>query len=66
MVRGIERRNIFKTAYDRQDFLKRFSKALTDTRTPCYGYALMSNHFHILLQTGPTAISKVMQSLLTG
>lgn len=39
---------------------------LVDTQTPCYAYCIMSNHVHILLQTGPTSISKVMQSLLTG
>jgi REP element-mobilizing transposase RayT len=66
MVRGIERSNIFNTENDQKDFLKRLSTTLTDTQTPCYAYALMSNHFHVLLQTGPTPISKVMQSLLTG
>jgi REP element-mobilizing transposase RayT len=66
MVRGIERRNIFSTNHDQQDFLARLSQALGTTQTPCYAYALMSNHFHVLLQTGSTPISKVMQSLLTG
>jgi REP element-mobilizing transposase RayT len=66
MVRGIERRKIFDTDNDKHDFLNRLSTVLLDTQTPCYAYTLMSNHFHVLLQTGPTSISRVMQSLLTG
>jgi REP element-mobilizing transposase RayT len=66
MVRGIERRSIFKTDTDQRDLLDRISRTLTKTRTPCYAYAVMSNHCHMLLQTGATSISKVMQSLLTG
>ena len=66
MVRGIERHSIFKTDTDQWDFLDRLSKALTSTQTPCYAYAVMRNHFHVLLQTGAAPISKVMQSLLTG
>jgi len=66
MVRGIERRNIFADTVDKQHFLQRLGTILTDTRTICYAYALMSNHFHLLLQTGETSISRVMQCLLTG
>ena len=66
IIRGIDRNNIFETKEDKEDFLKRFEIVLTNTETPCYAYALMSNHFHLLLKTGPTPISKVMQSLLTG
>jgi hypothetical protein len=41
---------------DKQDFLKRLSRVLTKTQTPCYAYAIMSNHFHVLLQTGSRSI----------
>ena len=66
MVRGIERRDIFADTKDKQSFLQRLCSVLTATQTTCYAYALMSNHCHVLLQTGTTPISPVMQSLLTG
>ncbi|MFC1582189.1 transposase [Planctomycetota bacterium] len=66
MVRGIERRFIFKDKSDKQSFLRRFESVIAETGTICYAYALMDNHVHLLLQTAETPISKVMQSLLTG
>jgi len=66
MVRGIEGRNIFSAKKDKQWFLKRLGTVLTDTGTNCYAFAFMDNHFHLLLQTGASSISSVMQSLLTG
>jgi REP element-mobilizing transposase RayT len=64
--RGIERRDIFKDDFDRKQFLKRLSSILTETATPCYAWALLSNHFHLLLRTGLIPLSKVMSRLLTG
>ena len=66
MVRGIERRKIFSDKKDKQLFMKRLGTVLTDTGTNCFAFALMDNHFHLLLQTGVNSISSVMQSLLTG
>ena len=39
---------------------------LTETQTPFYAWAVIPNHFHLLLRTGPTSISTVMRRLLTG
>jgi hypothetical protein len=36
------------------------------TRTPIYAWALMINHSHILLRSGPHGISDYMRKLLTG
>ncbi|PIX21207.1 MAG: hypothetical protein COZ69_15975 [Deltaproteobacteria bacterium CG_4_8_14_3_um_filter_45_9] len=66
MARGIERREIFKDNKDRKSFLDRFATILEETQTQCYAWALISNHFHILLRTGPTPLSKVMRRLMTG
>lgn len=66
MIRGIERRNIFRIKKDREDFLKRLSTLLPETQTCCYAWVLMSNHAHILLRTGNVPISTVMGRLLTG
>ena len=66
ICRGIAKSKIFIDEKDRLSFLKRFDKILTDTSTPCYAWALMPNHFHLLLRTGIVPISTVMRRLLTG
>ena len=66
ICRGIERREIFTDNVDRDDFVCRLGNILTETSTRCFAWALIPNHFHLLLQTGPTTIATVMRRLLTG
>ena len=66
IVRGIERRKIFYDDDDRDNFLERLGNILTETGTPCFAWALIPNHLHILLKTGITPIATVMRRLLTG
>ncbi|UCD91128.1 MAG: transposase [Desulfobacterales bacterium] len=66
ICRGIERVDIFKDNVDRKNFLERLSKILTETNTPCFAWALIPNHFHLLLRTGAVPISTIMRRLLTG
>lgn len=66
VVRGIERRAIFTDDKDREDFLERLSGLLQETATPCYAWALMTNHVHLLLRTGTVPIATIMRRLLTG
>ena len=66
MVRGIERREIFKNDEDRKDFLDRLAKLLPMTETSCYAWVLMPNHAHFLFRTGLSAFAAVMRRLLTG
>jgi REP element-mobilizing transposase RayT len=66
IVRGIEKRNLFKDDEDRDFFVRRLALILQETKTSCYAWALIPNHFHLLLRTGSTAISTVMRRLLTG
>lgn len=66
IARGIERRNIFKDNADRKAFLERLGKVLTDTKTSCFAWALIPNHFHLLLRSGSKPLSTVMRRLLTG
>jgi putative transposase len=66
MARGIERRVIFKNDKDRRSFVNRFAAVLDHTQTQCYAWALIPNHFHALLRTGPTPLSQVMRRLMTG
>jgi len=65
MVRGIERRSIFMDDIDRNAFVERLDKVLTKTETACFAWALMPNHFHLLVSSGIKPLSTVMQSLLT-
>lgn len=66
MVRGIEGTAIFRSEIDRDHFVERLGKILQDTRTLCFAWALIPNHFHLLLRTGSVPISTVMRRLLTG
>jgi REP element-mobilizing transposase RayT len=66
LIRGIERRKIFKDDADRENFLDRLGGILVETSTSCYGWALLSNHVHLLLRTGTVPIATVMARLLTG
>lgn len=66
MIRGIERRNIFKDATDREKFLARVAKLVPDTQTACYAGVIMPNHAHVLLRTGRVPLPTLMRRLLTG
>jgi REP element-mobilizing transposase RayT len=66
MVRGIERRKIFRDNKDKDNFVERLSNIIKDTYTSCYAWSLLSNHVHLFLRTGDHPIATVMQRLLTG
>jgi REP element-mobilizing transposase RayT len=66
IVRGIEGRRIVDDDEDRRDFVLRMGKLAIETRTRIYAWALMTNHAHILLSSGPGGLSKFMRRLLTG
>jgi REP element-mobilizing transposase RayT len=66
IARGIERRDIFLKDRDREDFVNRLGTILEKTGTQCFAWALIPNHFHLLLRTGLVPIATVMRRLLTG
>ena len=66
ICRGIERRNIFSDDVDKNNFVARLGRVISETQTPCYSWALIDNHFHLLLKTGNVPIATVMRRLLTG
>ena len=66
IARGIERRKLFDDNQDRYDFLRHLGLILEQTKTACHAWALMPNHFHLLLRVGPVPIATVMRRLLTG
>jgi len=45
IIRGIERRKIFKDNKDRDNLLERLGDLLPEERITCYAWALLSNHF---------------------
>ena len=53
MIRGIERRKIFRIDKDRENFIERLKNLLcTETQTICYVWAFMSKHAHFLFRKG--------------
>ena len=66
IIRGIERRKIFRDDKDKNNFTDRLSILLPETQTACYAWALLSNHAHFLFRSGSAGISTLMRRLLTG
>jgi putative transposase len=66
IVRGIERRNIVDNDRDRQNFVSRMGTIALDTGTAIYAWALMTNHAHILLRSGPSSLARYMLRVLSG
>src|SRR4030042_3545155 len=66
MVRGIERKKIFESERDKEDFLTRLGKVVQEGQATCFAWVLIPNHAHILLRIGATPLAKIMRRLLTG
>lgn len=66
IVRGFERKAIFKGDFDKADFLERIGHILSASSTPCYAWELMTNHVRLLIRTGMVPLATLMRRLLTG
>ena len=66
IIRGIERKNIFRDNVDRDNLLERIRELIPKTKIVCYAWALLPNHAHFLFRTGETNLSTLMRRLLTG
>ena len=66
IVRGIERRKIVKDDQDRDNFISRLGASAKETGTAIYAWALLKNHAHILLRSGPAGLPTLMRRLLSG
>ncbi|MBL8024341.1 MAG: transposase [Elusimicrobia bacterium] len=66
IARGIERRSIFYSLTDYVDFLSRIE--INHSLYPCqiFAWALMPNHFHLLIRSGAQGIFPFMKRLMTG
>jgi REP element-mobilizing transposase RayT len=66
MARGIEGVDIFRTDKDRNDFLERLAMQCEAGALKVYAWALIPNHFHLLVRTGNRPIFASMRKILTG
>ncbi len=66
MVRGIERRDLFRTDAYREDFVARLAALAEQGTVQVYAWALLANHAHLLVRTGTRPLARTMRSLLTG
>src|SRR3990172_2456581 len=66
MVRGIERRAIFRDDADRADFVGRLAALAERGALQIYAWVLLPNHAHLLVRTGIRPLARTMRSLLTG
>jgi putative transposase len=61
IVRGNQRQKIFRDDRDRLYYLERLEHYRRRYRFTVYAYVLMANHVHLLLETGKTPLSKILQ-----
>jgi putative transposase len=65
-ARGSNRQAIFTYDSDRTDFLFCLARVVARTQLSCLAYCLMSNHYHLVLQTHDGELSRCMQALNGG
>jgi len=53
MIRGIERRKIFRDNRDRDNLLYRLAKLLPEIQTACYAWVFIANHALFLFRIPP-------------
>ncbi len=61
--RGNERRPVFRDDSDRQEYLDRIRRYREKFKFCLLAYCLMPNHVHLVLQSGPVPLSRVMGAL---
>ena len=62
-ARGNERRDIFRDEGDRERFLAQLGATVERYRVRLYGYVLMNNHYHLILEPSEGNLSRAMQWL---
>ncbi len=61
--RGNERKNIFKSARDREKFLSYLASSTERYGAEIHVYCLMTNHYHLLLETPLGNLSQIMRHI---
>ena len=62
--RGNERREVFKSAKDREKFISYLESAVVRYGAVIHVFCLMSTHYHILIETPLGNLSQIMQLLI--
>jgi putative transposase len=63
MARGIDGRDLFKDEEDRGQFIKLLKEGLAHGRHRLYAWALLSNHYHLLIRVSDSPFSEMMRRL---
>ncbi len=61
--RGNEQRDVFKSRRDREKFLLYLESATVRYGAVIHAYCLMSNHYHLLLETPEGNLSQIMRHI---
>lgn len=62
-ARGNERQDIYKSVRDREKFLSYLESATQRYSAVIHAYCLMTNHYHLLVETPQGNLSKIMQQI---
>ena len=63
MERGVRRQKIFQDEFDYQVFTELLKTAAKDNGCMIHAYCFMTNHFHLLVETGDIEIGKFMKQI---
>ncbi|KMQ51222.1 transposase [Chitinispirillum alkaliphilum] len=63
MSRGIGTLLLFRDDWDRECFLTKVEQVISESDCECYGFALMGNHYHLILRPNSVSISNIMQRI---
>ncbi|MEK7777701.1 MAG: transposase [Chloroflexota bacterium] len=63
--RGNERSDIFKEDADKERFLEKLAENVEQHHVRLYAYVIMTNHYHLLVETPRGNLSRFMQQLNT-
>ena len=66
IIRGIEKQPIVADAEDRQQLVSRLGQLARELHMQIYAWALLTNHAHLLVRSGPRGLPTFMRRLLTG
>jgi len=61
--RGDRREDIYEDDIDRRDFPSLLAEVCDTSNWDCHGYCLMSNHYHLLIETPESNLSQGMRQL---
>lgn len=62
-ARGNAKQDIYLDNEDRRQFLEILTTTITRNNWLCHAYCLMSNHYHLLIETGEPTLSRGMRYL---